>query len=93
MIVQVLFFIEIVFGDENNFSWERMAGLTKDTDMPGSGLAVMKYTEAAKYTGFITKMLEWDLSVVSDLFLGLMENSIASGNNQEFLRTHDTKIM
>lgn len=72
--------LEIAFGDENMFSWKRMGGLTKDADMPGSGSAVMKYTEAAKDIGFITKMLEWDLSVVPDHFLGLVENSIASGN-------------
>lgn len=69
-----------------------MGGLIK-ADIPSSGSAVMKYTEAAKDTGFINNMPGWDLSVFPDLFSGLVENSIGSGNNQEFLRTHDTKII
>lgn len=52
------FLLKFAFIDENIFSWERMGGLTEDTDMPGSGSVTMKYTEATKSTGFITKMLE-----------------------------------
>lgn len=50
LIIQVsLFLVVIASGNENIFlgrGW--MGGLTKDADLPGSGSAVIKYTETAK---------------------------------------------
>lgn len=60
-----------------------MGDLTKDTDLTGSGSTGITYKRQPRIAGFITKTLEWDLSLVPDVFMGLVENSGALGSAQD----------
>lgn len=69
-----------------------MGDLTKDADLTGSWSTSIKYKRQPRITGFITKTREWDLLLVPDVFMGLVENSGALGSTHDLLRAQDTSV-